>query len=131
MAEWNAPYFTRKAMTVGPNTVKVIEQILSSRQLEVQTYRMCIGVLGFTKKYSKQALEECCGRALELNKATYSFIKNSIATVAEEIGSDGYNTKINDERNKGGFVMGQKSLDVNTLLLRSRELAGKTGKEAE
>jgi len=131
MAEWNAPYFTRKAMTVGPDTVKVIEHILHSRQLEVQTYRMCVGVLGFTKKYNKQVLEECCSRALELNKATYSFIKNSIAAVADEIGNNGYNKKTNEDRNKGGFVMGQKSMDVDTLLSRSQELAGKAEKGAE
>ena len=48
MSEWNAAYFTRKAMTVGPYTVKVIETILKSRSVEVQTYRMCLGVLNFT-----------------------------------------------------------------------------------
>ena len=37
MYEWNATYFTRKAMTVGPNTVKVIDNILKSREHEVQT----------------------------------------------------------------------------------------------
>ena len=52
MSEWNAEYFTRKAMTVGPNTVKVIERILKSREHEVQTYRLCLGVLNFVKKYS-------------------------------------------------------------------------------
>ena len=52
MSEWNATYFTRKAMTVGPNTVKVIEHILRSREHEVQTYRLCIGILNYTKKYS-------------------------------------------------------------------------------
>lgn len=51
-AEWNGPYFIRKAMTVGPNTVEVVKRILRSRKLEVQTYRMCSGVLGFTRKYS-------------------------------------------------------------------------------
>ena len=64
MSEWNATYFTRKAMTVGPNTVKVIEHILRSREHEVQTYRLCIGILNYTKKYSKLALEDCCKLAL-------------------------------------------------------------------
>ena len=41
MSEWNGTYFTRKAMTVGPNTGEVIKRILASRKLEVQTYRMC------------------------------------------------------------------------------------------
>lgn len=85
MSEWNGTYFTRKAMTIGPNTGEVIKRILASRKLEVQTYRMCQGVLGFTKKYSKQALEETCRQALELGKPNYSFIKNSIQLIAEDL----------------------------------------------
>ena len=46
-------------------------------------YRMCQGVLGFTKKYSKQALEETCRQALELGKL-YSFIKNQLPLGAVE-----------------------------------------------
>lgn len=66
-----------------------------------------------------------------MNKATYSFIKNTIAAVAEEIGSSGFNTKVNEERNKGAFVMGQKYMDVEALLARSRDLADKNSEEAE
>lgn len=57
MSEWSSPYFIRKAMTVGPNTAEVVKAILTSRQYEVQTYRQCIGVLGFQNKYGKEALE--------------------------------------------------------------------------
>lgn len=64
VSEWNATYFIRKAMTVGPNTVKVIEHILKSREQEVQTYRLCLGILNYTKKYSKLALEDYCRLAI-------------------------------------------------------------------
>lgn len=130
-SEWNSTYFIKKAMTVGPNTVDVIKKILESRKLEVQTYRMCLGVLNFTKKYSRQALEECCKQALPLNKATYTFIKNSIPVVAEDMGTSGYNTKINEERNQGGFIMSSEAIDINNLLSRSQELTRKRGKEDE
>ena len=94
ISEWNGTYFTRKAMTIGPNTGKVIKRILASRKLEVQTYRMCQGVLSFTRKYSKQALEETCRQALELGKVNYTFIKNTIPVVAEDLGVSGYNTSM-------------------------------------
>ena len=123
MSEWNAEYFTRKAMTVGPNTVKVIECILKSREHEVQTYRLCLGVLNFMKKYSKPALEDCCKLALDTNHVTYTFIKNSIAAVADEMGTTGYNTKLNEERNKGGFVMDSHAGDIDRLLSKSSKLA--------
>lgn len=75
ISEWNGTYFTKKAMTVGENTVEVIQRILASRKFEVQTYRMCQGVLGFARKYGKQVLEETCKQALQYGKVTYTFIK--------------------------------------------------------
>ena len=128
ISEWNGTYFTRRAMTIGPNTAEVMKRILSSRKLEVQTYRMCQGVLSFSKKYSKQALEETCRQALELGKTTYTFIKNTITVVADDLGAAGYNTTANDERNKGAFVMGADATDINTLLSRSQSLAQSKGK---
>ena len=128
ISEWNGVYFTRRAMTIGPNTTEVIKRILSSRKLEVHTYRMCQGVLSFSKKYSKQALEETCRQALELGKTTYTFIKNTIPVIADDLGAAGYNTAANDERNKGAFVMGADAADINTLLSRSQSLAQSKGK---
>ena len=72
--QWNGPYFIQKAALVGKNTETVIRTILQSRQYEVQTYRMCIGILNFTKKYSNKALEECCKQAIALNKPKYYII---------------------------------------------------------
>lgn len=123
MSEWNGIYFMRKAMTIGPNTEKVIQRILTSRKLEVQTYRMCQGVLSFTKKYSKQALEDTCRQALELGKVTYTFIKSTIPAIADNLGASGYNTAMNKERNKGAFVMDSKAMDIDKLLSRSQSLA--------
>ena len=130
MSEWNGPYFIRKASMIGPNTEAVIKRILKSRKLEAQTYRLCMGVLGFSKKYSKTALEECCKRAIEAQRPTYTYIKNTIAAVAEEFGAAGYNTKKNKERNEGAYVMDSSYSDMNVLLNRSRTLADKSGKEA-
>lgn len=130
-SEWNAAYFTRKAMTIGPNTVDVIKTILASRKLEVQNYRLCLGVLNFTKKYSKQTLEECCKQALELNKVTYTFIKNSTPAISEELGTFSFNHKINEERNKGAFVISTGTMDIDNLLSRSQNLAQHAEKEGD
>ncbi len=118
-------------MTIGPNTGEVIKRILTSRKLEVQTYRMCQGVLNFSRKYSKQALEETCRQALELGKTTYTFIKNTVQVVADKLGAAGYNTALNNERNKGAFVMGTEAMDINTLLSRSQSLAQSKGKRGD
>ncbi len=124
MAEWNSAFFIRRAMTIGPHTTEVIKRILKCRKLEVQTYRMCQGVLSFSNKYSKEALERTCESALSNDKVTYTTIKNTIAAFAEELGKNGYNSRINDERNKGAFVMDSEASEISTLLSRSETLAG-------
>ena len=82
-----------------------------------------------TEKYSKLALEDCCKLAIDTNHISYSFIKNSIAAVAEEIGSAGFNTKLNEERNKGAFVMSPHAGDIDRLLSKSSKLAGEVRDE--
>ena len=121
-SEWNSTYFIQKALTIGPNTAEVIRRILTSRSYEVQTYRSCIGVLNFAKKYSKRTLEECCRQALEFNKTTYTFIKNSIPAIAEETMTDADRRRINEEKNKGAYVMGSDASSLNHLLEKSRLL---------
>ena len=120
--EWNSTYFINRAMTIGPNTVEVIKTILASRKLEVQTYRLCVGVLNFSKRYSRKVLETTCKQAIEDGKISYSYIKNIIAAVAEEEGSETYNSTINSERNQGAYVMPEKMSDLETLLSRSERL---------
>ena len=128
--EWNAEFFISKAMTVGPNTVDVIKTVLHSREQEVQTYRLCLGIIGFAKKYSREALEECCRQAVKAGKPNYTFIKNSIPVVAEDFVTPDNRMKINANRNKGAYIMSAEAMDVDSLLSKSRNLASKR-KEAE
>lgn len=62
----------KQAMTIGPHTTEVIQRILKCRKLEVQTYRMCQGVLSFSNKYSKEAVEKRCESALSSGKVSYN-----------------------------------------------------------
>ena len=128
--EWNAEFFISKAMTIGPNTVDVIKTVLHSREQEVQTYRLWLGIIGFAKKYSREALEECCRQAIKAGKPNYTFIKNSIPVVAEDFVAPDNRMKINANRNKGAYIMSAEAMDVDNLLSKSRNLASKR-KEAE
>lgn len=128
-AEWNATYFLKKAVGIGPSTVEVIKNVLKSRSLEVQTYRMCVGILNYANKYSKQILEECCKQAIEVGRPKYSYIKNSIAAVAEDLEGSKHSAALNEEKNRGAFVMDAQKMDVDNLLSRSQSLAHRHGKE--
>ena len=129
--QWNGPYFIQKAQLVGKNTETVIRTILKSRSYEVQTYRMCLGILNFTKKYSNKALEECCKQAIALNKQKYTFIKNTISVVADDLGDAGYHhsSPSKKEPTRGGFVMSPEASSIDTLLSRSKALADQMREE--
>ena len=131
--QWNAPYFIQKAQLIGKNTEAVIRTILKSRPYEVQTYRMCLGILNFTKKYSNKALEECCKQAIALNKQKYTFIKNTISVVADNLGEAGYHhsTSTKKEAVRGGYVMPPEASSIDTLLSRSRALADQMREEVD
>lgn len=107
-------------MTIGPNTTDVIKTILTSRQYEVQTYRQCIGVLDFQKKHGSKALEACCRQAMEFGKASYTYIKNMIPLIAQEIeDAEVPGTDRNDVKNQDAYVMDPSSSDIDKLLARS------------
>lgn len=131
--QWNGPYFIQKAQLIGKNTETVIRAILKSRPYEVQTYRMCLGILNFTKKYSNKALEECCKQAIALNKQKYTFIKNTISVVADNLGEAGYrhSTPTKKEPVRGGYVMPPEASSIDTLLSRSKALADQMREEVD
>ena len=76
-------------------------------------------------------LEECCKQAIEIRKANYSFIKNTIAAIAEEFSEKGYNSKVNEERNKGAYVMDEKASDLTRLLSKSQQLIDISARETD
>ena len=92
---------------------------------------MCLGVLNYSKKYGNHVLEECCRQALVADKINYTYIKNSIPAIAEDLCTPKERSRINEERNRGGFVMGAEAMDVANLLSKSQKLAQTPGKEAD
>ncbi len=120
--QWNAAFFINKARLSGSSTEEVVRRILNSRKYEVQTYRMCLGVINFGSKYGKAVLEECCSRAIACGKTTYTFIKNTIPAVADEMGVDVKKTRTAPAE-KGGYAMNPDATDISRLLSRSKDLA--------
>ena len=126
--QWSASWFINKASLIGPNTVNVIKNILGSRKYEVQTYRMCRGILGFKERYGAKVLEDCCGQAIKNGKMTYTFVKNTVTAIAEEHGDAGKNSY---QGKRGGYVMDSATNSIENLLSRSRKLADTEGKDGD
>jgi transposase len=62
--KWNAERFGSWARSIGDNTEAVVKAMLSSRMVEQQSYKACIGLLKLADKYSVSRLESACQKAL-------------------------------------------------------------------
>ena len=80
---------------IGINTYTVVNAILTSKRVEQQTYRSCMGLLKLTDKYSEVLLEAACKKALSYTASpSYKSIKNILVTgsVKTELESSGSKT---------------------------------------
>ena len=68
----------------------------------------------------------------EKQKVLYKNVKeyehSGIQFGVETLGTEGYNTKLNDERNRGAFIMDASTMELDRLLSRSQDLAKRSGK---
>ena len=77
---WDGDRFRRWAKQMGESTLQVVESMLTSRQVEQQAYRSCMGLLKLAEKYSSAELEAACGKAISLTGSpSYKSIRNILA----------------------------------------------------
>jgi transposase len=60
----------------GPNTSKVAEIIMASRQHPEQSYKIILGLIRMGEKFGQSRLENACVRAITMNTPYYRSIKN-------------------------------------------------------
>ncbi|MBQ2288351.1 MAG: IS21 family transposase [Lachnospiraceae bacterium] len=83
--EWNGDRFRKWADSIGINTRKVVDAILTSGRVEQQSYRSCMGLLKLAEKHSPAKLEAVCTKALcYSSKPSYKSIKNLLVSFNEE-----------------------------------------------
>lgn len=62
---WNGERFRKWAVSIGPNTFKVIDIQLKKYKVEEQAYKGCLSLLKLSDKYTGARLEKACQLALE------------------------------------------------------------------
>ena len=83
--EWNGDRLRRWADSIGINTRKVVDAILTSGKVEQQTYRSCMELLKLAEKHSPSKLEDACSRALLYSRTpSYKSLKNFLAARKED-----------------------------------------------
>ena len=66
----------QKAKSISDNVYFVVEKLIKANRHPLKNLRKIQGILSLEKKYSKEALDYACDRALEFNKLIKRFIEN-------------------------------------------------------
>ena len=81
--EWDGERFRKWAASIGTNTAKTVDAILTSKPVEQQSYRACMALLKLKDKYSAEALELACAEALSFSTSpSYKSVKNILAAAS-------------------------------------------------
>lgn len=100
--EWNGDRFRKWAERIGINTYTVVNAILTSKPVEQQTYRSCMGLLKLAEKYSDSRLEAACKKALSFTASpSYKSISNIPAASADQTGSSENGSGNTKQKTKG------------------------------
>ena len=100
--EWNGDRFRKWAERIGINTYSVVNAILTSKPVEQQTYRSCMGLLKLAEKYSDSRLEAACKKALSFTASpSYKSVSNILATGADKTGSSENGSGTTKQKAKG------------------------------
>ena len=82
--EWNGDRFREWAKRIGDGTYHVVDAILTSKRVEQQTYRSCMGLLKMSEKYSPHRLEAACQKALSYTASpSYKSVKTILQQQSE------------------------------------------------
>jgi transposase len=74
---YDAKYFLAMAHQIGAATGWAIQQLLTGKIHEAQSYRSCEGTLRLAKNYSNQRLEAACKRCKDtVGKVNYKMLEN-------------------------------------------------------
>ncbi len=106
--EWNSDRFHKWAERIGSCTCQVVDSFLTSKHVEQQSYRNCMGLLKLADKYSVDRLEAACRKALAFTVTpSYKSIKNILDTGNDqlEMPDKGAATSSHTESVKGSHAL--------------------------
>jgi transposase len=81
MDDWNPEKFLAKAKEIGVSTLEVIDRIFKVKQHPKLAYKASLGILGLTKTYGCDDLEQSCLIAIQHNCSDFKSIKRIITNL--------------------------------------------------
>jgi transposase len=74
--EWTPSRIINWAGEAGPNTKKLVSEIINSKMHPQQGYRACLGIMRLGKRYAPGRLEAACSRALAIQAFSYKSVES-------------------------------------------------------
>lgn len=78
--QWTPSRMIQWAATIGPNTARLFERIMSDKPHPEMGYRGCLGIIRLAKKYSPARVEAACERALLTGACRYKSVESILKT---------------------------------------------------
>ena len=75
-ADWTPSRIVGWAEKTGPCCTDLCKKIMDSRMHPEHSYRSCLGIIKLGSKYSRERLENACGRALSIGGFSYRSVKS-------------------------------------------------------
>lgn len=72
---WNPEYFEKRAEKIGPDTKSYISRLIAQYDYPEIGYKQAQGILGLTKSYTAERIENACRRGLMFEKSSYHTIE--------------------------------------------------------
>lgn len=86
---WPPSRIVKWAGTIGPNTARVIEQLMQDEPHPERGYRGCLGIIRLAKTYSNERMEAAALRALITGAYRYPNIQSILKTSLDRQPLDG------------------------------------------
>jgi transposase len=77
--KWTPERLLQWGCSIGPDTHKLVEIMLSRKRHPEQAYRSCLGLLNLAKQYDNNRLNNACRRAIEINSPNYRSVKSILS----------------------------------------------------
>jgi transposase len=74
-AEWTPERITRWASETGPNTARLVTEMMDARIHPQTAFRSCLGVIALGDRWGKDRLEAACARAVRFRAFSYQAVK--------------------------------------------------------
>ncbi len=107
--QWRPDKIRRWADSAGPNTSLFINKIVETCSHKEHAYRMCLGVMRLSKRYSSERLENACSIALSAESYRYRTLKAILKNRMDE------NAAIEQNKEQSSAIIIHKNIRGNSF----------------